>query len=175
MPPLLPGGREPGCGSPASPADPAGRTFPTAAVEVVTVQLLDVAGVLLVAAALALAGLAMRRFLLRRGGAIDVSLRLRQASHGRGWALGLGRYQDDALAWYRAFSFSPRPRRTFPRTGLSVQRERRPTGPEALAVQAGSVVLDCLSSGARVELAMSESALTGLRAWLEAAPRSPPR
>lgn len=136
---------------------------------------LGVAGLLVAALALALAALALRRFLLRRGGgAVDVSLRLRRASHGRGWTLGVGRYRAESLAWYRTFSFALRPRRSFARAGLSVERERRPRGPEALAVLANSVVLECLSGGEKVELAMSESALTGFRAWLEAVPTRPP-
>ncbi len=136
--------------------------------------LLDVTGLVL-AMALPLAGLALRRYLLQRGGgAVDVSLRLRRSSHGRGWVLGVGRYQAESLAWYRAFSFAPRPRRSFFRAALSVERERRPHGPERLAMLADSVVLECRNGGEKVELAMSESALTGFRAWLEAAPTRPP-
>lgn len=136
--------------------------------------LLDATGLLVAALALPLAGLALRRYLLQRGGgAVDVSLRLRRASHGRGWALGVGRYQAESLTWYGVFSFAPRPRRSFARADLSVERERRPRGPEALAMLANSVVLECRSGGEKVELAMSESALTGFRAWLEAAPTRP--
>lgn len=133
--------------------------------------LLDATGVILVLVALALAALALRRYLLQRGGgAVDVSVRLRRASHGRGWALGVGRYEDDSLAWYKAFSFAPRPRRSFPRSGFAVERQRRPNGPEGFAMLANSVVLECRSQGSPVELAMSESALTGFQAWLESAP-----
>ncbi|MGI8699092.1 MAG: DUF2550 domain-containing protein [Mycobacteriales bacterium] len=139
------------------------------------VSLLDVTGLVVVLAGLVVAGLALRRHLLRRRpGTIDVSVRLRRASHGRGWALGVGRYEDETLTWYRAVSFASRPGRTFPRAGFSIAGERRPTGPEALAMLADSVVLACVSDGVRVELAMSESALVGFRAWLLAVPPGAP-
>ncbi|MFD0529913.1 DUF2550 family protein [Kitasatospora arboriphila] len=47
---------------------------------------------------------------------------------------------------------------------------RYPEGQEELALLSGSVVLRCLHDGAPLELAMSEDALTGFLAWLEAAP-----
>jgi len=145
-------------------------------VPVAAVSLLDVTGLVVVLAGLVVAGLALRRHLLRRRpGAIDVSVRLRRASHGRGWALGVGRCEDETLAWYRAVSFASRPRRTFPRAGLSIAGERRPAGPEALAMLSDSVVLDCVSDGVRVELAMSGPASTSFRAWLEGGrPGAPP-
>lgn len=131
----------------------------------------EILGMFLGVVLVGVAVVTLRRYLLqRRGGAVEMSLRLRSASHGRGWALGIGRFETDALTWYRAFSVSPRPRRSYPRAGFSVDAERRPTGPEALALQAKSVVLRCNSDGAAVELAMSSSAVTGFRAWLEGAP-----
>ena len=38
-----------------------------------------------------------RRWLAREGGAIEVSLRLKQRRHGGGWVLGVGRYAGDEL------------------------------------------------------------------------------
>lgn len=132
-------------------------------------------GILLAVALLGVAALTLRRYLLQRaGGAVEMSLRLHQRSHGRGWALGIGRFENDFLRWYRVFSLSPRPRRSYPRATFSVEAERRPSGPEALALQARAVVLRCRSDGHPVELGMSGPAVTGLRAWLEGAPPRQP-
>lgn len=120
---------------------------------------------------LGLAGLvARRRWLSRGGGTFDCSLRRTPSGRGLGWALGLARYRDDALEWYRVFSFAPRPRHVLRRGDLRVRQRRRPGGPEALAVQAGAVVLECLERGRPVELAMSDRAVTGFLSWLESAP-----
>jgi hypothetical protein len=113
---------------------------------------------------------ALRRWLLARtGGTVELSLRLSNRAHGRGWALGTGRYVGDELQWFRIFSLAPRPRRVFSRRDLSVIRRRNPSGPEKLSLQAGMVVLECTSADGPVQLAMGESALTGFRSWLEAA------
>ena len=137
---------------------------------------LDVLGALLVLAALFVAGITVRRHLLQRRGAIDLSLRLHPGRHGRGWVLGVGRYDGDELLWYRVFSFAARPRRSLRRHGLSIAAARRPSGPEALALMAGSIVVCCVGGDGRpVELAMPEAALPGFRAWLEAAPSQPGR
>ena len=47
---------------------------------------------------------------------------------------------------------------------------RVPDGEEELALLSDAVILTCLHRGTRLELAMSEDALTGFLAWLEAAP-----
>lgn len=121
---------------------------------------------------LVIVGFIVRRRTLQRAGAtFDCSLRETLASHGRGWTLGLARYGEDSIEWFRVFSWSPRPRRTYARNELAVRSRRRPTGPEALAVTPGAIVVQCTASGGRVlELAMAEDSLTGFLAWLEAAP-----
>lgn len=134
------------------------------------VRALDAAAVLALLAALALLCVVVRRRLLERGGGVACSVRLRTASHGRGWVLGVGRYDDEELRWYRVFSAAPRPRRTFSRRDLSVQRQRHPVRPEALALLEGSVVLECRSGSKPVQIAMNEAAVAGFLAWLESAP-----
>lgn len=64
----------------------------------------------------------------------------------------------------------PRPRKVLPRREIEVLGRRYPEGQEELALLSGSVVLRCLHQGAPLELAMSDDALTGFLAWLEAAP-----
>jgi hypothetical protein len=111
-----------------------------------------------------------RRFLTRSGGTFDCSMRLRQGSHGKGWALGIGRYAGDALEWYRVFSYSARPKRVMARASLRIVDRREPRGPESYALLAGAVVVCCRSGSDSVEVAMSEGALTGFLSWLESAP-----
>ncbi|MEZ0090549.1 DUF2550 domain-containing protein [Streptacidiphilus sp. EB129] len=89
---------------------------------------------------------------------------------GKGWVFGIGRYNHDAVEWFRVFSYSPRPRRVLQRSGIEVLHRRTPQGQEELALLSGAVVLTCLHAGEPLELAMSEDALTGFLAWLEAAP-----
>src|SRR5690606_16062670 len=127
-------------------------------------------GILLLVALVFVALAIRRRVLLRGGGTIDCSLRRQDRPAGRGWSLGVARYDGDVLKWYRVFSFSARPSERVSRRDLTVRSRRTPTGPEALAVSAGSVVIEVRSGRRALELAMSESALTGFLAWLESAP-----
>ncbi|MCW2665541.1 MAG: hypothetical protein JWN57_503 [Frankiales bacterium] len=114
--------------------------------------------------------IARRRVLQRRYGTIDLSLRLRRGTRGRGWVLGIGRFEGDDLQWYRVFSLAPRPRRTLSRRDLEVRARREPRGPESLALLKGAVVMECRSGSGPVELAMEGGAVTGFLAWLEARP-----
>ncbi|MFF7314394.1 DUF2550 family protein [Streptomyces sp. NPDC008137] len=115
-----------------------------------------------------------RRLIQRSGGTFDASLRwdapAQGDANGKGWAYGVARYNGDRVEWYRVFSYSPRPRRTLERSAIEVAGRRVPEGEEELALLSDHVILACLHRGARLELAMSEDALTGFLAWLEAAP-----
>ena len=89
---------------------------------------------------------------------------------GRGWVLGLGRYREDSLDWYRIFSPLP-----VPEALLAAQRPHLPLpararGAEEYSLYAGHVVVVCTTPRGEVELAMSPSSLTGLQSWLEAGP-----
>jgi hypothetical protein len=149
-------------------------------------------GVLIVAAAVALAS---RRYLLERtGGTVECALR-RPSSVGH-WRLGLLSYQRDDLYWYGALSVLPRPEQVFQRRALTVV-SRRPaaaeesseigadrvvveiavkppadaSGPDAaVGARPGAGVVAGAGAGDHLELAMSDSALTGFLAWLEASP-----
>ncbi|MEW2293132.1 DUF2550 domain-containing protein [Streptomyces sp. NPDC006743] len=115
-----------------------------------------------------------RRLIQRSGGTFDCSLRwdvaLEPDTSGKGWSYGVARYNGDRVEWFRVFSYAPRPRRTLERSSIEVAGRRRPEGEEELALLSDAVILTCLHRGTRVELAMSEDALTGFLAWLEAAP-----
>ncbi|MBO9519966.1 MAG: DUF2550 domain-containing protein [Nocardioidaceae bacterium] len=137
--------------------------------------LLDSAGVVLLLFVLyGFCLVVRRRVLSRHGGTFELSARasgrVRSAQAGRGWVLGLGRYHDEQLQWFRIFSVSPRPRRSWTRAQLRITGQREPEGQEAFALYAGHLVVECSTPSGLVELAMSPSALTGFSAWLEAAP-----
>ena len=133
--------------------------------------LLDSAGVvLLLVVAYGLCLVLRRRVLSRHGGTFELSVRVRSAKTGRGWVLGLGRYRDDRLEWFRIFSPHPRPRRMWRRHELSIAGQREPEGAEAFALYGGHLIVVCQTPSGQVELAMSPSALTGFSSWLEAAP-----
>jgi hypothetical protein len=92
------------------------------------------------------------------------------AGSARGWTLGIGRYSGDVLECFRIFSLSPRPRRRLERDTVTYLGQRVPQGMEVHALYAGHVIIACSTPRGVVELALAPDALTGLLAWLEAAP-----
>lgn len=136
--------------------------------------------VLLLAVAVVLAGgLASRRALLgRAGGTVECGLRAGEAA---AWRLGLAAYHPDELHWFSAFGLRLRPNEVFERSSLSIRSRRPAAQTEAVSIGSGTVVVECQAgedggvvapgiAPRTVELAMSEEALTGFLAWLEAAP-----
>jgi hypothetical protein len=132
---------------------------------------------------LAAVGIAARRFLLERGGGtVECGLRRPKGS----WRLGLASYQREELCWFGALGLTMRPDVVFPRRDLAVVSRRLPTEAEAATLGPGMIVVECQlgedsespapalagtpGQSRTVELAMGEAALTGLLAWLEAAP-----
>lgn len=133
--------------------------------------LLDSAGVVLLL--IILFGIVLvvrRRVLSRHGGTFDLSVRDVNQPDGRGWVLGLGRYREDSLDWYRIFSPLPVPKRSWRRNDLTFVSQREPRRSEEYSLYAGHVVVVCSMPRGEVELAMSPSSLTGLQSWLEAGP-----
>jgi hypothetical protein len=117
---------------------------------------------------------ARRRWLARQGGTFECSLQLRQSLPGSSWALGVARYNEENLEWFRFFSYSATPRKVFPRAAVNVVDNREPTEAEAASLYAGQRIVSIETIGdSGVEtwqLAMSGESLTGLLSWLEAAP-----
>src|SRR4051812_32753071 len=128
------------------------------------------AAVLVVLVALLLI-FARRELIARRGGTMEMNMRLSTFLPGRGWAPGLGLFTNDELRWYRLFSLGLRPRRILTRRGLQGTARRPPEGAEKLAMPAGWVVGRCAGPGGVIELALADPALMGLLSWLESAPR----
>lgn len=135
------------------------------------VQILGFSVVLI---ALSLILLALRqRWLNRLGGNFECSLRLRVTTPGAGWVLGVCRYSEGILEWFRFFSYSPKPRLVFARSELRVLETRDPDPIEAVALSSDQTVVRVAVPGQPDqfwELAMSAESLTGLLSWLEAAP-----
>ncbi len=128
---------------------------------------------------LAAAVLATRRYLLERNGG-TVECALRWPTRSGAWRLGVLSYQHDSLRWHGALGVLLRPEHVFHRRALSVV-SRRPADPsETVTLGADRIVVEVLSkppaddsgspAGEHVELAMTEQALTGFLAWLEASP-----
>lgn len=136
----------------------------------------------------AAAALATRRYLLERsGGTVECGLRL--APEGS-WRLGVLSYSRDELCWHGALGVLLRPERVFARRALAVVSRRPADLAEAAVLGADRIVVEIApgavpgaapaapsgapgapgAPGARVELAMTEEALTGFLAWLEASP-----
>lgn len=133
--------------------------------------LLDVSGGLLLLCVLYGVGLIVRRRLLsRHGGTFELSHRLRTDEPERGWVLGLGRYNGETLEWFRVFTLSLRPKRSWNRDHLQYDGRREPLGAEHASLYPDHLVIRCQGPAGPVELAMSVSSLTGLQAWLEAMP-----
>jgi hypothetical protein len=123
---------------------------------------------------LAAAGIAARRFALERGGGtVECGLRKGDGP----WRLGLASYQSEELYWFSMFRVSMRPEETFPRRELTLVSRRLPSDAEAASLGPGMIVVECQlgdgstqEQGSTVELALADSALTGLLSWLEAGP-----
>ncbi len=125
--------------------------------------------------ALTLVVLALRRrWLARQGGTFECSFRLRTSTPSAGWVLGVARYNEENLEWFRFFSYSFGPRKSFLRNDVTVLDNREPDPVEAVSLYAGQrVVTIRVSRGTDPEqwdLAMSSESLTGMLSWLEAAP-----
>jgi hypothetical protein len=135
--------------------------------------------VVLVLLVLAAAVLASRRYLLERsGGTVDCALRSPAGSGA--WRLGVLSYAHDSVRWHGALGVLLRPEYTFHRRSLSVTSRRPAESSEAVALGTERIVVevsvkpaaDSLGSLAddHVEFAMTDQALTGFLAWLEASP-----
>ncbi len=139
----------------------------------------------LVLVVLAAVVLATRRFLLERGGG-TVECGLRHPAGRGSWRLGVASYQQDELCWYGALGVLLRPEQVFHRRSLTVLARRPSLPSESSALGAEHLVVELCTRPAadypepagghaesaddHVELAMTEEALTGFLAWLEASP-----
>jgi hypothetical protein len=128
-------------------------------------------GAVLALGVLALCLLVLRRYLLTRPiGSFDCSMRRETGHSAGGWILGVARYEEDRLDWFRVFTMSPRPGRSLSRPRLLILDRREPQHAETYAVTPGAVIVRCAHGASTLEFAMSEQAADGLATWLESAP-----
>ena len=138
-------------------------------------QILEIAGICIVALLALLFAVFFRRGLLMlRGGTIRLQVRVNTLVPGRGWSTGIGQFAGDDLRFYRMFSLAVRPKRVLTRAGLVVEERRCPEGPERLIMPGRWAILRCLTGFGEVEIAMAENTVTGFLSWLEAAPPGQP-
>jgi len=89
---------------------------------------LVVLGVLLLAFGLVIGGFVVRRRLLVRTTAtFDCSLRRDLPKKPGGWMLGVARYEEDRLEWFRIFTVNPRPSKILQRALLDLMEWRHPS------------------------------------------------
>jgi hypothetical protein len=136
------------------------------------VDITVVIGAVLLLAAAVLVWLAFRRLRALRSGGVHAALRTRLDDSGKGWHLGVGRYQGDEFVWFRVLSLRMGPDRVISRSALEIADRRDPSGPELYSMPPSSRVLRFHEAGGTmdVEIAMSPDALTGFLSWLESAP-----
>jgi hypothetical protein len=109
----------------------------------------------------------VRRFQLRRAlGTVDASI----GSANNRWRMGVCRYQESDLEWFRLLSLSPRPYLRMRRSSIELIGRRKPTEVELTKVQPDVVIVTIEYEGREVLLAMKFEAYAGLSSWLEAGP-----
>lgn len=111
---------------------------------------------------------ATRRVAIRRpGGSVECSLR--QDGDGR-WRRGVAAYRTDQLCWFSSHGVGLRPYAAFDRRDLQLVSRHEGDAND----RDGETVVVRFETGADgdpVWLAMSNDALTGMLAWLEAGPQ----
>ena len=115
--------------------------------------------------------IARRRWLSRGGALFDCSVRLKTKTPSTGWVLGVARYRQSRMEWFRSFSLSLWPRLVFPRDETAAGTQRMPDELEALLLLEDQRVIELrLDDGRSWEASMTPEAITALLSWLEAAP-----
>lgn len=115
---------------------------------------------------------ARRRWLTGQGGLFDCAYRITDGVPGSGWVLGLARYREDRLEWFRAFSLGLRPSVTLQRGKTTYVHQRPASGLEHVVLFEDSRVIlvrDRITSR-EYTLALDGDTTMGLITWLESAP-----
>ncbi len=124
--------------------------------------LLSLGGVVLLAALLVTSRI---RTLTGRVGSFDCRLPVAEGTNDRVTA-GIAQYGVGRLDWWRFWSLSVRPARSWQRSELVI------VGRETITVggRTGIYLVRCEYRGASLHLQMSTAAYAGLTSWLESAP-----
>ncbi len=135
---------------------------------------LEILGALLVLFGLVLALFILRRYLLARNGAtFDCSLKRERSRRADAWILGVARYGEDQLEWFRIFTISPRPTRVLIRSQLDLLEWKQPSEQDVHSILPGAVIVRCTYGRENpeiLEMAMTRSDYTGFATWLESTP-----
>ncbi|WP_106849451.1 DUF2550 domain-containing protein [Blastococcus sp. Marseille-P5729] len=132
------------------------------------------AWVIIVAAVLVLAVgvfLYRRRRILVLRGAIGMSVHRGRGLRG-GWALGVARYADEHLEWFRLTSFRAGPSLRIARRDTQIREREEPSEGDSLWMPPDAIVLHLSTSAGPQLVAVPKSALPGLLSWWESAPPS---
>lgn len=113
-----------------------------------------------------------RRWLTGQGGLFDCALRTGASPEAADWTLGLAKFRPQRLEWYRVFSLSLRPSKSFPRRNTRFVQHRPAQSDEAMALFDGSRIVTLVdrATGIETRLAMDSESVMALMAWLESAP-----
>ncbi len=107
------------------------------------------------------------RTLIRRVGSFDCRLPVADGTNDRVRA-GIAQYGVGRLDWWRFWSLSVRPARSWQRSELIILGR----DPIVVGGRTGIYLVRCQHRGADLQLQMSTAAYAGLTSWLEAAPPS---
>lgn len=136
---------------------------------------MHVAAWLIIAIALLVAAVAIfvyrRQRILILQGAIEMSAHRGTGLRG-GWALGVARYSDEHLEWFRLTSYRAGPSLRISRANTVIERRSEPSSNDAVWMPPDAIVLDLATPGGHQMVAVPKSALPGLLSWWESAPPS---
>lgn len=149
------------------------RFVPALYLSFMTWDVVIIVGVVTCLVAMPFVGLYLRRrWLTGQGGLFDCAYRISEGMPGSGWVLGLARYREDRLEWFRAFSLALRPSVSLTRSRTTYVQQRAASGLEQVVLFEDSRVIlvrDRVSSR-EMSLAMDGDTTMGLITWLESAP-----
>jgi hypothetical protein len=128
---------------------------------------------LLLAFLVAALGITARRMMIQRpGGTVECGLRRSPEVR---WRSGIAAYRPGQLCWFRTLGLRLRPDASFDRHALRLVGRQTAQSAAALGLGPGAVVVQFAVIGEPepLWLVLGQDALTGLLAWLEAAPQHP--
>lgn len=112
-----------------------------------------------------------RRSILVLRGAIGMSVHRGRGLRG-GWALGVARYSDEHLEWFRLTSFRAGPSLRIARRDTQIAQREEPSDGDAVWMPPEAIVLHLSTPAGPQLVAVPKTALPGLLSWWESAPPS---
>lgn len=134
---------------------------------------MHIAAWLIVVVAVLLAAIAIfvfrRRRILILQGAIEMSVHRGSGFRG-GWVLGVARYADEYLEWFRLTSYRAGPSLRITRRDTVITSRQEPSSNDAVWMPPDAIVLYLQTPEGPQIVAVPKSALPGLLSWWESAP-----